>query len=87
MKTNLSSNSAELVGNVANFVDDAKQACEPLLDDGAPYSSIGEVELRTLLDELRLRFPKRFDPIPLTWVYFRIFSMELGHMQVSKGKY
>lgn len=43
--------------NVANF----KQALEPLVVDGAPYSAIGILELKFLRDHLRLSQQFEFD--------------------------
>lgn len=84
-KSILSSNSAVLIGNMANFKNDFKQVCGPLLDDGAPYSAIGEVELCILLDDLGLDFPKHYDPIPRSLNGFSYFQYGTGsHSSQSK---
>lgn len=37
----------------------------PLLDDGAPYSAIGEVELKLMLEENNMQYPEKLNPKPI----------------------
>lgn len=82
----LSSNSAVLIGNMGNFNDCLHQSNGPLLDDSAPYSAIGEVELRILLHDLGLSFPKRFDLIPQSLSGYSFFQYGTGSHSSSSRK-
>lgn len=77
-KNIISSSPAVLISNMAIFRNDSNKPCGPLLDDGAPYSALGEVELRILLDELGLTFPRQIDPIPRSLQGFSYFQYGTG---------
>ena len=61
-KNAISFNMAALVGSTASTY--TKPELGPLVDDGAPYSAIGLVELNLLKEHHRSGSPKKLDPIP-----------------------
>ena len=61
----LAANNMNLVGYVADInINGEGIVSGPLLDDGAPYSAIGIVELKLLFKELGKTFPKRLQKVP-----------------------
>ena len=60
----LSFNMALLTGSSASTINNTLYQHGPLVDDGAPYSAIGLVELKVLASQLRLSQPIKLEKIP-----------------------